>query len=357
MLGTSLLGCVVLAGVSAAPTPETWLRSEWEAARGEYSFPGVEIRYTVELCYVPPPEELAALRREVQGKPDHPGWRDLEVYDRRLGDGPDRISVRVWLADGEWRVSQTGGAASPPVDYATANGVSWSLSPNTLNLVDSDSPPPQRDYAGLVGANLSALSRLLHGYIGIGEAKGAVLGEIHEGSGRWTVVAEGDGLRASFEGRWSEDLGRGFVERMVIEQSLPQFVGAVTEFQEWRYDEPLGQWVAGRVVEHKPDGTVDRLFVFDTTAPVTREEFESLVTAPRLDRPDPIRGDLRVTKVSDFRSDALKESVVGPDGSVLQTRPLPGRQARLNARRLGWAILVILAMTFVVVRIRNAGRP
>jgi|GEM_PF-2856653 len=357
MLGTSLLSCVVLMGVSAVPTPESWLRSEWEAARGEYSFPGVEIRYTIDLSYVPPAEELAALRREVQGKPDHPGWHDLEIYDRRLRDGPDRINTRLWLANGEWRASESANASHPAFDYGTDGDVSWSLSSNTLNLVDSDSPPPQRDYRGLINSNVLVLSKFLHGHIGIGEPKRAVLREIHEGSRRWTAVAEGDGFRAAFEGRWSEELGRGFVERMVIEQDRPQFIGEATEFRDWHYDDLLGKWIAGRVVERRPDGLVDKVLVFESSAPVTPAEFDALVAAPRLDRPDPIRGDFRVSTVSDFRAHSLTESTISSEGNVVETRSLPGRRASLTARRLGWAILVVLAMTFVVVRIRNAGKP
>ena len=85
---------------------KSWLDRAWEEAQTLPSISDASLRWRVEDRFVPTQAELDALRKEVAGRPDHPKRPQLNIYERRLRDGPDVVHYELWL-DGEdrWRLN------------------------------------------------------------------------------------------------------------------------------------------------------------------------------------------------------------------------------------------------------------
>jgi hypothetical protein len=62
---------------------EAWIQSMIDRGAVFPPIPGYSIRWRSEVHELPPPGELRRMKREASGHPDHPYWRDIEIYERR----------------------------------------------------------------------------------------------------------------------------------------------------------------------------------------------------------------------------------------------------------------------------------
>lgn len=83
--------------------------------------------------------DLAALEAEVAGRRDHPRWHEFSELSRRLANGGDVKTTRVWVfGRNAWRVSTDSPYLSEAEawrDSALDGGDAWRLTPQTLVLM------------------------------------------------------------------------------------------------------------------------------------------------------------------------------------------------------------------------------
>ncbi|MCL4740593.1 MAG: hypothetical protein KJZ54_00155 [Phycisphaerales bacterium] len=278
---------------------ESWLSRAWEEAQTLPSIPDASLRWRVEDRYVPTQAELDALRNEVAGRPDHPKRPQLNIYERRLRDGPDVVHYELWL-DGEtrWRLNTN----FPPgfldggyIDTAWAPGSAWKLAPRGLTIAESS---PETESAQTLLSSRSTftshVSRLLDG--GMGVARTMRLTEraepVLDGT-RWSVVASSEPIasgvrrRVRFSGVWDRDADRGFVRAAEVIES-PSNSQARWDIDSWIYDDTLGRHVA-TTIRYRADG-VDQRIVFEGAGVIPKGGFDALTRTPRPGETDPIRG-------------------------------------------------------------------
>ncbi|MFG0314439.1 MAG: hypothetical protein ACF8LL_09675, partial [Phycisphaerales bacterium] len=148
---------------------ESWLDREWSAAAEAVPPPSVAIQYAIEITEVPSQMELDSLRARVSDRPDHPERENLEIFERRIANGPDRMVYTAWFAsDMKWRLSQTNEYLLPEVSYwdvARDGETTWGMSANQLTTYDFSRGPSLRFFYAEhgVGDMGSALNELMYG--------------------------------------------------------------------------------------------------------------------------------------------------------------------------------------------------
>ncbi|RLE17087.1 MAG: hypothetical protein DRJ50_14490, partial [Actinobacteria bacterium] len=334
---------------------EAWFHQERAHASEIFDLHGLQFRYAIEHRDIPSKESLEQMRAAVVGRPDHPLRRDIETFDRRLRNGPDVTECSVWLDSDLWRWNRTFGFGNGPefIDIAAGDGVTWSLSPDQLNIADRGAAPPGYAYDESITTIRRDLGQLLNGSIGIGVDSEAEITDFSVSKDRWRCrIERGPEWAVVLEGHWSAQSGRGFVDILRYQQNRSSdYVGATIEFLSWRFESKENRWIAGEVVERDRTGRSTRVLVFRNVAGQDTIDVSTLVKPPVLGEPDPVRGFVRVSRVEDHRKKIGQEISIGSDGNITDRRPtVYGKSSRV-VRLVGWTVLVALICGFVGLRL------
>lgn len=145
-----------------------WISAEWALARSDLALIGGSIiRYSTKQFNTLDAAGLEALRRDIDGRVDHPMRSMLEAELRRSSKGPDTTSRVVVYARGDrWRYNLD--ASTLPhggyADTARSGILAWQLTPHQLTIATSETAA----YFGVVNdpGFLSPLRLLVFGGFG-----------------------------------------------------------------------------------------------------------------------------------------------------------------------------------------------
>jgi hypothetical protein len=305
------------------------------------------------------PEEVARLRREASGKPDHPLWQKIAVYERRLRNGPDVTRIQMFAQDAEhWRCNFTMTYLDDTYwDRGVTPDVTWSLTDGQLAIIDPDHQIPQgRDYArGLsslrrqIGwfcyGGLDYLSRLQEWKVhGTAEPHAWIIHGVHRG-----------GAEYEYHVRWREDLSRFVVESRVLaaSPSRPESVGERILFQDWTFDKVLGEPVSRVVTRVSAADKPTHEYHLEAFEPLGQSDLDRLLQVPDVAREDPVRGSLTVTSVYDYRPDKKQVTRISAEGSMQQRLVVPEQHTETWWRTAGWILLSLLIIVFLGLWLRN----
>ena len=369
--------CVALCLVIAATNPtraqapeevSAWFREEWKAAADPLAFNGFALSFHIEYPARFTDAELALLRAEAEGKPDHPNWSEIRAEEQRRRQPADASRHTIWSdGRGRWRYSHSylDSVSDTPafVDSTVAGDAMWRMTRESLHVASTGlgtSTPNFGDPRTSLGTIRWHLRALLFGFLGEASAAGVApeAGVELDSAGEWTIHAGAPGIaRSRFEGRWDPDAHRGFVSRVTIVDQPPDLQGSVGVrflLDGWRFDADAGRWIAGSVTEVRPDGVVDHRLVTGDASPVSPEEFERLVAMPPMTGEDPVRGAVSFTSLYDHRPGTRKRFDIAPDRSTTGATDLPGARSYRAWRLGGWLTAAALVALFVVLRIRRS---
>lgn len=362
-------------GQQATASPDdqvrAWFDRAWAEAQEYPAFGEFIVRWRTEDHETLRPAELASLRREIAGHPEHPMRQELPRLERHAAG--DFTVLRFMLAargEGRWRYGITFADGSFN-DIVLMPSSSWWMSKETLkvfNRAEVDREDPEQ----MVGIHdhsfVPVLGRLIHGNLSLGRTAQMDPGRLHFANGRWKIrLSRGDHLppeqRIAYEitGRWDAGAGRGFVERSTIAENgyKPEAVGARNDFKDWTFVGSIGRWVAGSVEERKADGTLGRVIFFEDAHPIPEGGFAALAKTPDRDSQDPIRGRVAFAHAADFRSRTVDVfDAQGRIASGAMDQPgSPRANMRNNVRYAGWGLIAIACSTgFLLVRRRLLAR-
>jgi len=295
-----------------------------------------------------PRAELSKLREQVEGRPDHPGRREIERIEAALAGSPHALKRRLWARDvGHWRLNidyRLGGYA----DTAAAGDTLWQLSHSELMIGTEENKPAVETIATQRYSFWPEINRLIFGGLSHGVISGIRPGELTWDGEEWRVPlrfgpADEPSYEAVLVGRWDEGRERGFVERQILLGSAvqPAAVGTEYRYSDWRYVSEMDRWIAGRVEDVSPEGKVLRAYVFESWDPGRDGDFERVLAVPSPDSPDPVRGELTFTRLVDYRRNALRERE-GAGEQFAETVPLERRGGAWR-NWLGWVSAAGLA--------------
>jgi hypothetical protein len=345
-----------------------WFEEAWEEAAALPALEGFGIECHVEY----PPQltdaELAALRREAEGKPDHPNWREIEAEERRRRQPLGSSRVMIWNDQkGRWRYNQSYliSTTDEPsyVDAVVAGSVMWQLTPEALHIAPTDkgtATGTHGDPRSREGSMRVLLSELLYGRLGVGaDAGNAPDGRVELLPGhRWAAyVSRGEDFELRYEGTWDIPAARGTVETVVVTRTSERGValrGTRYAFEGWRLDPVSQRWLAQAASETSAGGVVMQRTVLDAVTKVTPAEFDALFEVPPIDGEDPVRGRMTYHSLYDHRPSALVRQDFGPDREVVSVADLPGAKSWRRWRVAGWVVAGVLSSVFIGLRVRSS---
>lgn len=325
--------CVLALSAAASaqsPTQEqvqAWFDAEWKAADRFPDFGDHAMHWVVENHFVPSPEELARLRAEVVGKPEHPDRQSLDRYEARLRGLPTLRRSTLWCRDRDhWRHNMDGeDPRAIPWDTVLTPRHGWHLTKYSLQVADSgDGYGPQFDLPNQVRSLWPEVGQLLTGGLTLGNSFFARLvpqpATVDQFG--WQVVAHRVGRNTGtvayevvFEGIWDPVAARGFVTSMAQYSPAPE--RALVELRltkDWQYEPTLERWIAHRAELYSKDTKLDRVLRFDGMTIGDRGRFEAVTAIPRHDRDEPVRGQLTFTRLMDYSDGSITEQT--PQGTV-----------------------------------------
>ncbi|MFI4893365.1 MAG: hypothetical protein ACIAQ0_08025 [Phycisphaerales bacterium JB058] len=275
-------------------------------------------------------------------------------------DGLYSKTIKLWWgSQSAWRVSEDSPElpiTSLDVAWSSQDATAWHMSPSRLVIVDPNHLPEGRDPSRLF-SHLSLVWRTCV----VGLPANSPLGfepigpvELDGQNGRWRATTrsrKGDRI-AGLEGTVSPDGGHFLVERIDVRApgSDAEPLGGM-ELRGWRR-EPLAPtgWIAESYENFGPDGVVYERYTIQSFRPLTaNDRLSQLVSAPKSDGVDPLRGRVAFTAIEDFRPGAKSPAEIR---GVMPDDFGPSQKAPV-LRVAGWLALGALVLAFIYVRMKS----
>lgn len=370
LLATVVTAILTHAGYCQEVGSMEWFRQAIETARTADVPEGTYFEFRQTWYASGTEQERAALEAEIAGKPEHPRRYEFIEMDRRLRNGGDATTAKLWkFSDDQWRISED----RPFVERyqwseaARRGDAGWRMVEVNLNLMSAANPQRGYDIQGDVrqaGNIWRALTTR-----GISGGPDWVAKSASREGDRWTgVLASPDGMRertlfGTFDGEGNLDIQRSETTRSDDE---PKWLG------EWRTYEPDDAGVLPMVVKGlKPAKAVrggnssPHLWELIKWEPVDMSLRQSLTAIPDPNLGDPLGRPLDKLVGIDDRSDGRTpmpswgKSLVkaDPTSPPLQA---PARPAAGAQSIPGWltpvvaGILGVIILVLVVIRLRRA---
>ncbi|MCG3122840.1 MAG: hypothetical protein GIKADHBN_01243 [Phycisphaerales bacterium] len=305
--------------------------------------------------------ELALLGARVRGHPDHPELSVYEAESRRAKSGPDiKPNVLYWREEGAWRLNVGYGDGFDPairfVDTCVRPDRAWRLIPEQLTLIDPASGyPADRNYAANEATFLRDVDAILDGGMRRRLPGAAVKAASAEGD-RWNASFVIDGREFEYSGTLVRGQTGGVRFQphrfKILTHADPEFIGQHELYEQWRWDEILGQSVATHVTFVRPSGTIDHEVMLKSIRRLGDDEFDRVTAIPEVGSTEPIRGDLRITRVFDLRPAAME--VRFPQDSTRAAMPLStGAREDGIMRVIGWCAAATIVGILAWLRVRR----
>jgi len=329
-----------------SPAAVTGWIDQQASSGADYGESRFEIVYQRRLYPATSAAQVAALEREVAGKPDHPLHGQLETAKRRL-EKPDEIVVHVhWESPVSWRLSTTYKYEDKELPYAdfavTADGA-WALTAQQLTIVDPKSFPPNQDYLSLVTEFETVAQDILFGGLSLPKRLGLTRGPVVMNGDKWECTFSNPDRTYTFRGTWDETAARGFVTSYrLVRGPDPAFVGTERVMSGWARHGDL--WIAADAIEHRPDGRPTASTKFVSIRPLTKSDFQTATATPKVDGADVLRGPVTVARVYDLRPGRMEASFPTDPERAPVSLEEPGETTSL--RRAGWVTAGVLVLVF-----------
>lgn len=334
----------VTSGASSSPVPN-----------------GIMLRCLVFEEYYPADDELEAMRKSIEGKPDHPLRRRLQYYEYLRNAGPQVPSRRtVWKRGDEWRYNIDPCIEHPESysDYVWAKSAVWQLSRKRLAIAE----PEERSSRSMEVASLRSSVDLYAVMLlrsGMVVDPGMKLTVTLKPDGEWIAIARHpeDGTEVTAAGRWDPDRGLGLIERSTYRRrtSTPQPADDVTNIvKRWSDYTGAGLALAAEVQTiSNRDQRPFRRYVLEEVREFTPTEFEELIRLPKPGDTDAVRGVVTYTTVVDDRPGTPSQSWADSGGLKLDARNPTVSSSEVPLRVVGWLVIAAIVVALSYLRWRK----
>ncbi len=338
---------------------EQWVRSVVERSEEFPPVPGYSIGWREEIVETISAAELAAMRREASGKPDHPLWQSIEMYSRRLQNGPDITRIRLYARDAKhWRCNFTLEYLDKYWDRTVTPKTTWALTDKQLAIIDpSYQIPNGRDFARSLPSLRGQLGQFLYG--GLNSLPWMESWSVHRASdpGAWLVRStHTSGSVHEYVLRWHDELSQ-FIVASRTEVAAPpgreDRVGSRVEYSGWRHDDVLGSAICTEVRRLSKSNTPTTLYFLEGFEPLAPDALEAMLRVPDVQQEDSLRGMPTATTVYDYRPEEQKVARLTPDGAHEEPLVVPRQHSKSWWRTAGWILLTALVVLFVALWLRN----
>ncbi|TVQ61450.1 MAG: hypothetical protein EA378_08745 [Phycisphaerales bacterium] len=296
---------------------EAWFRTAWETPLP--TIDDMHLRVIVESHETPTRAELAAWRREVEGRPDHPRRRDIEIAERRLARGPDVRTYDIWLgANGHGRINSTDHDGYE-FDVAFDGRTAWGRAPAQLTVSSAGRIPPEYDHPGEIRRIQRLVQSLAAGGFSVanaGHGMRVTRFQATPDATTWTADAglPEQGMMIRLSGTFDPATNTGLATEALVTQSdaSPEELGRRWGYREWTSvaNAPL----ATIAEEFLPNRTLELRHRVESARPLERGELQRVTALPDAKRQhDAVRGEIDALTLVDNR----------PRGGTVRVTPPP----------------------------------
>lgn len=354
----------------AAPTRDellAWFEQERSAAQDPATLKGLLIRFRTIQGERPTEARVAEVRKAVEGKPDHPLRKDLEVLERRLKFGPDIVEIAAVRAGAlEWRVSESKAHELYRYDYGADGRNGWSISEDgQLIVADKDSGDFAVKLSNFGAIAEGVVNTLVFGRAWDRSGLPSTFENVEIAGDAWSIRVvltnpEGNKFVRGYSGTWDATTNRGTILR---QQSWSRKDGkdtlqSTTDITGWTNSLEIGRPIATKFVEQTASGMVRMNVEYVGTNRVDTDTFRKLIAVPVIDGVDPLNPTLKIHEIADVRPSVNRIERVLPDGTAEAVRVFDDSSARQDAAlrvagsvALGASVVILLA-----IRISRRGR-
>lgn len=310
-VGAILVACISVPAVCWSQTEafEQWWNEQAAFAQRD-ALRGRMVKWTVEYP-APTTAQIAAMRQQVVGKPDHPLRATLREIDEQSRAQNPPLQSRLWTSrDGRRSrlASDMAGRPERQTDVALHDDESWTLVTLTLTARRRTSPDVSRDTTVLMkpfeDEAMLALSGGLAAALGYGVdiSTTPVSSEPGRFQGVWRKETPHGATRAVITGTFDTQQQRGRIERVEITLSEPGQPERTIRYVVDMTDRPVGsEATAARIEHYRSSGELIRVISLVAAENVTEEAVNALTAMPEVNGVDPIRGPLTFTAIADER--------------------------------------------------------
>lgn len=311
----------------------------------------LHLTWVIEYHASMPDAEYEELRLRVSNRPEHPGRRSFEFETRRRVSGPDRVRHELWAQNGEIiRYNTSNTADSLYADYATVDGVVWSMTPEQLTILPADRAsggpgvPPLQD-------QLDEAAQYLSWFLTRGRSirDSLPIGPWEEQDGR--TVAMGNGIRLVLESTGSPPRT---VIRLVECEPDPGSIGLSWSFEGRIAIDGSVCVVPKSISEFTPSGLLDKRVVIESASVSDPATTRLVRRIPPIEGEDAVRGAVTFVAMTDYRKRDPSITVRTESGwSTVAESQTPGRKADRFLRITGWVTAGSLVLAIAILRWRR----
>jgi hypothetical protein len=361
LLLIAILPTAIAAGQEDNPT--RWFETHWASAASWRPAEPVLIEYSCEVSRDFALANLDGLRRHLARQPGGVTEAQRAMLDKRkrgLETGRDlSVRYRFWFGRDGWRWSKdtSDGGFS---DHGMVGGVSWTHSPTVMNVADRRSLARAGGAVATVASAGRVAPLLLFGGLGAyhdlpiaPQPTQATFGP----DGSWQGLAvDPTGAEWRFSGERIGDVAR--VTTLEVHPPRMDGIGDVS-VDEFRFHEPhirpaLGLTIPGRI-EWLKDGRLFETWTVREVSSVPAGEFADLIAVPRLGGQDPLRGEVSVRLVHDYRP-GVNASLTVEAGEVVDSASFGSASDAGGGewmRPVGWGLAATGALAIVALKCRG----
>lgn len=355
---------LVAAQSAASPSEATvmeWVKAEWARSADPLALPGMQIDIDTIENYPPvDPAKLEAMRREVEGHPDHPKRWEIQQIEHEAATSGKIGKNSLWLwSTNNWRANSTSPLGSF-FDVVVTPDVAWQLNPTQLQIYDPGATRPGQDPAAFrfTWANLICV---LHfgGFNGDTPVSLAPV-SVHKVGDRWSMEAKGsNGLIIKYLLKWDATNNRAFVEEYF--DSIPSDTTHDEDrrvvLSDWKKIGPKGLWFASRATFTTTQGFTSRIMNLSQISECSNEQFAALTAVPTPAGTDPARGTPTFKSVYDYRPNVARATELhGDTQRDFAIAPIQRPTSATTWRLYGWAVLAIAVVCLVSIRYARRSR-
>lgn len=304
------------------------------------------------------------MRREVEGKPEHPRRTELRNAERNASFGPDTSTIRfLYLRDDRWRRLQDevisnidGSRGTQFYDNGESPDYRWRLAPLQLTIGDRGADSPSSTSQSIIEMRYRIRLHMFQIEVPLGEsAVSAIEVQSWNASERSfdAIVSWPHGFVFENHGILGADSQIRILESRVLKSPVEDIERSLTRFAHF---EPASEFAptALSVELVEPNGERQFLSQLISVTPLSEADTAEWLRVPVIGQPDAVRGTVRVKSVVDrtVAQVALATSPLAPEYSIDKAS-----STALSANHLrwaGWVILCMLGALFVLLRHKKA---
>lgn len=342
-------------------TVTEWVKAEWARSADPLSLPGMRLDLEITDYVVVDTAKIEALRKLVQGFPDHPKRFTLMMLEQEAARSGKATRYSLWLwSNNNWRVN-----SSPPVgeyvDVTVTPSVDWTLNPHQLQVIAPDATPEHQNPSEF-GPMYAGFIRVLHfgGFDAFSPIGLRVSGVAPAQGGHWMVHANSDtDLTVEYNILWSREYNRGFVQSFSEHHVSPDkaSLNCDVRLTGWKSMGSSNQWLASEADISYPATGNRRRMVVSKATDCSNDEFQAVAAIPVADKPDPVRGYLTFNSIYDHRPGKDRAiDILGGQKREISLPPVVTPTPESTWRWYGWGTLALAAGCLAALRYARKSR-